>query len=208
MKFGNDAINRFLSLVQITKHEVAKKFLSFDSGSIKTLDIALKNNENKDELYNTHMMILYKGSKYGELIYFKDEADTVFSDDDLEFIKSILNKRLEGLPLIYKNNLRFVYEEGGLENEHIKISTDSPGSNSDIYIVIRCRTYTMSSDDSDLSDDLWNILCNDKNLMLNILKYYMKDSKCFSSNIQKRIQSYYDSLTDSEKLLLELEEEI
>ena len=48
MKFSNDTINRFLSLVQITKHEEAKKFLSFDSGSIKTLDIVLKNNENED----------------------------------------------------------------------------------------------------------------------------------------------------------------
>lgn len=208
MKFSNDTINRFLSLVQITKHEEAKKFLSFDSGSIKTLDIVLKNNENNDELYNTHMMVLYKGSKYGELIYFKDEADTVFSDDDLEFIKSILNKRLEGLPLIYKNNLKLVFEEGGLENEHIKISKNSSGSNSDIYIVIRCRAYTMSSNDADLSDDLWNILCHDKNLMLNILKYYMKDSKYFSPKIQKRIQSYYDSLPDSEKLLLELGEDI
>lgn len=208
MEFSRDTINRFLSLVQNESREDAKKFLSFDSGHIKTLDIVLKNNENKDDLYNTHMMILYKGSKYGELIYFKDEADTVFSNDDLEFIKSILNKRLDGLPLIYKNNLKLVFEEGGLENEHIKISKDSSGSNSDIYIVIRCRTYTMSSDDADLSDDLWNILCYDKNLMLDMLKYYMKDSKYFSPKIQKRIQSYYDSLPDSEKLLLELGEDI
>ena len=66
----------------------------------------------------------------------------------------------------------------------------------------------MSSNDADLSDDLWNILCHDKNLMLNILKYYMKDSKYFSPKIQKKIQSYYDSLPDSEKLLLELGEDI
>ena len=208
MEFSIDTINRFLSLVQITKHEVAKKFLSFDSGSIKTLDIALKNNENKDELYNTHMMILYKGSKYGKLIYFKDEADTVFSDDDLEFIKSILNKRLEGLPLIYKNNLRFVYEEGVLKNEHITIAEQSFCGKLNIYLNIRGRIYNMTRDDADLSDYLWGILCNDKSLMLDMLKCYMKDSKYFSPKIQKRIQSYYDSLPDSEKLLLELGEDI
>lgn len=77
-----------------------------------------------------------------------------------------------------------------------------------IYLDIRGRGYNMTRDDADLSDYLWGILCNDKNLMLDMLNCYMEDSECFSSNIQKRIQSYYDSLTDSEKLLLELGEEI
>ena len=103
-----------------------------------------------------------------------------------------------------------VYDEGGLKNEyeHTTIAERSFCGKLNIYLNIRGRIYNMTRDDADLSDYLWGILCNDKSLMLDMLKYYMEDSECFSSNIHKRIHTLYDSLTDSEKLLLELGEEI
>ena len=208
MKFTKNEINRFLALIKSHDHNSAREFLYSDIGRIKTIEVTLKNSENKDVIPDTHIAIIYRNAIFTEHIFFKDEDDAVFSDDDLEFIKSILNKKLEGFLLIYKSNLRLVYDEGGLKNEHITIAKQSFCGKLNTYINIRCRAYNMTRDDADLSDYLWGILCNDKNLMLDMLKYYMKDSECFSSNIQKRIQSYYDSLTDSEKLLLELGEEI
>ena len=206
MEFTKDEINRFLALIKSYYHNAAREFLYSDIGRIKTISITLKNSENKNLVYDTHIVIIYEHAT--EIIHFNDAASAVFSDDDLEFLKSILDKKLEGLLLIYKNNLRTVYDEGGLKNEHITISKESFFGKLNIYINIRDRTYNMTRDDADLSDYLWGILCNSKTLMLDMLKYYMKDSECFSSNIQKRIQLYYDSLTDSEKLLLELGEEI
>lgn len=210
MKFTKNEINRFLGLIKSHYHNAAREFLSSDIGRIKTIVISLKNSENKDLIFDTHIIIRYKNAIFAEHIYFKDEDDAVFSDDDLKFIKSIFNKKLKGLLLIYKSNLRLVYDEGILKNEHITISKESYCSKLNIYINIRGsdRIYNMTRDDADLSDYLWGILCNDKSLMLDMLKYYMKDSECFSSNIQKRIQLYYDSLTDSEKLLFELGEDI
>lgn len=208
MKFTKNEINRFLALIKSHGHNSAREFLYSDVGRIKTIDISLKNSENKDVIPDTHIAIIYRNAIFTEHIFFKDEDDAVFSDDDLKFIKSILKKKLKGFLLIYKNNLRTVYDEGVLKNEHITIAKQSFCGNLNIYINIRGRTYNMTRDDADLSDYLWSILCNDKSLMLDMLNCYMKDSECFSSNIQKRIQSYYDSLTDSEKLLLELGEEI
>ena len=210
MKFTKNEINRFLALMESYYHNAAREFLSSDIGRIKTIEVTLKNSENKDAVFDTYIAIIYKNALFTEHIHFKDEDDAVLSDDDLKFIKSILNKKLKGFLLIYKSNLRLVYDEGGLKNEyeHITISKESFCGKLNAYINIRGRIYNMTRDDADLSDYLWGILCNDKSLMLDMLKYYMKDSECFSSNIQKRIQSYYDSLTDSEKLLLELGEEI
>lgn len=208
MKFTKNEINRFLALIKSHDHNSAREFLYSDVGRIKTIDISLKNSENKDVIPDTHIAIIYRNAIFTEHIFFKDEDDAVFSDDDLKFIKSILKKKLKGFLLIYKNNLRTVYDEGVLKNEHITIAERSFCGKLNTYLNIRGRIYNMTRDDADLSDYLWGILCNDKSLMLDMLKYYMKDSECFSSNIQKRIQSYYDSLTDSEKLLLELGEEI
>lgn len=208
MKFTKNEINRFLALIKSHDHNSAREFLYSDVGRIKTIDISLKNSENKDVIPDTHIAIIYRNAIFTEHIFFKDEDDAVFSDDDLKFIKSILKKKLKGFLLIYKNNLRTVYDEGVLKNEHITIEEQSFCGKLNIYLNIRGRVYNMTRDDADLSDYLWGILCNDKSLMLDMLKYYMEYSECFSSNIQKRIQSYYDSLTDSEKLLLELGEEI
>lgn len=208
MKFTKNEINRFLALIKSHDHNSAREFLYSDVGRIKTIDISLKNSENKDVIPDTHIAIIYRNAIFTEHIFFKDEDDAVFSDDDLKFIKSIFNKKLKDFLLIYKNNLRTVYDEGVLKNEHITIAEQSFCGKLNIYLNIRGRVYNMTRDDADLSDYLWGILCNDKSLMLDMLKYYMEYSECFSSNIQKRIQSYYDSLTDSEKLLLELGEEI
>lgn len=210
MKFTKNEINRFLALIKSHDHNSAREFLYSDIGRIKTIGISLKNSENKDVIPDTHIAIIYRNAIFTEHIFFKDEDDAVFSDDDLKFIKSILKKKLKGFLLIYKSNLRLVYDEGGLKNEykHITIAEQSFCGKLNIYLNIRGRIYNMTRDDADLSDYLWGILCNDKSLMLDMLKYYMEDSECFSSNIQKRIQSYYESLTDSEKLLLELGEEI
>lgn len=208
MRFTKNEINRFLALIKSHDHNSAREFLYSDVGRIKTIDISLKNSENKDVIPDTHIAIIYRNAIFTEHIFFKDEDDAVFSGDDLKFIKSIFNKKLKDFLLIYKNNLRTVYDEGVLKNEHITIAEQSFCGKLNIYLNIRGRIYNMTRDDADLSDYLWGILCNDKSLMLDMLKYYMKDSECFSSNIQKRIQLYYDSLTDSEKLLFELGEDI
>lgn len=205
MEFTKSEINRFLALVK--NHDEAARFLSFDGGHIKAFDIVLKSNENKGDAYDTHIMLLYNHGMYADLIYFKDEDDIVFSDKDLEFIKSIIDRRLDDLPLIYKSDLRMVYEED-IENGRIKIADESFNNNYNILIIIFGRCYSMTRYDADLSDDAWNVLYRKKNLMLDMLKYYMKDTRYFSPKIQKRIQAYYDSLSDSDKLLLELGEEL
>ena len=208
MKFTKNEINRFLALIKSHDHNTAREFLYSDVGRIKTIDISLKNSENRDVIPDTHIAIIYRNAIFTEHIFFKDEDDAVFSDDDLKFIKSIFNKKLKDFLLIYKSNLRTVYDKGVLKNEHITIKEQSFCGKLNTYLNIRGRVYNMTRDDADLSDYLWGILCNDKSLMLDMLNCYMEDSECFSSNIQKRIQSYYDSLTDSEKLLLELGENI
>lgn len=206
MEFTKDEINRFLALV--TNNAEATRFLSFDGGHIKTFDIVSKNNETKDYVYDTHIMVLYEHEMYADLIYFKDEADIVFSDNDLKFIKSIIDRRLDGLSLIYKSDLKMVYEED-IKNSRIKITDESFNDNNyNVLIVISGRCYSMTRYDADLSDDAWNVLYHKKDLMLEMLKYYMKDTRYFSPKIQKRIQAYYDSLSDSDKLLLEVGEDI
>ena len=185
MEFTKDEINRFLALVQSYEHNSAREFLYSDVGRIKTIDISLKNSENKDVIPDTHIAIIYRNAIFTEHIFFKDEDDVVFSDDDLKFIKSIFNKKLKDFLLIYKNDLRTAYDEGDLKNEHITIAEQSFCGKLNIYLNIRGRIYNMTRDSADLSDYLWGILCNDKSLMLDMLKCYMKDSECFSLSVRE-----------------------
>ena len=51
MKFTKNEINRFLALIKSHDHNSAREFLYSDIGRIKTIDISLKNNENKAKKY-------------------------------------------------------------------------------------------------------------------------------------------------------------
>ena len=206
MEFTKDEINRFASLARTS--DKARRFLSSDGGHIKAADIVLKDN-NSEDVYETRIIVSYEHETCYNIIYFKDEGRTVFSDDDSRFIKSMLKKRLCGLHLIYTTDVRSAYEEDDISSRDIKIVDDSfmYTDGFDICISLLGNLHDITYDNADFTDDVWDVLYSKRDIMLQLLKYYMHyrdDLKCFSPKIQKRIQTYYDSLSDSDKLLLEI----
>ena len=66
----------------------------------------------------------------------------------------------------------------------------------------------LSEYDSDVSDELWNIILNCSDNSARILSAYTSGNYVFTEKIGKRINDLYESLSDSDKLLLELGENI
>ena len=63
-------------------------------------------------------------------------------------------------------------------------------------------------DNADRSDELWNIILNHGDNSERILSAYASGKYVFPEKIEKRFNDLYDSLSDSDKLLLELGEKI
>ena len=207
MEFTKDEIEKFAYLVKISEGETARKFLSSDKFHITTADVELKNDNNKDDVPMTN--IIAAGVVESPLpisleacFYFKDEKNIVFSDGTLKFIKSIIERRLNGLSLIYTDSAKSVYFEGDIAQASIDVSffKYDPA----LRISIFDRPFDVGEYDADFSANVWSALCSRKDIMMKIFKY----SEYCSSKIQKRIQTYYDNLSNSDKLLLELGEEL
>ena len=69
-------------------------------------------------------------------------------------------------------------------------------------------SFDLSENNADVSDEIWDIILNDRERVNNMLLPYVSGTCPVSDNIKKRLQALYESLSDSDKLLLELGEKI
>lgn len=207
MEFTKDEINRFLALAPGYYKKDIRKFLSFDRGHIIMASVGLKDNKHKDNVYATHVMTIYGDPLIlPSTFYFRDTYARTFSDETLGFIKQLIKRRLSGIPLIYTNDIEVLYAEDGIAQA--SIDDIAFKFTSEICISIHGNLFTMTKYDADFSDNFWSTLYSIKGLMMKMAKYYMEIPEYFSPKIQKRIQTYYDSLSDSDKLLLEIGEDL
>ena len=66
----------------------------------------------------------------------------------------------------------------------------------------------LSENNADVSDYMWNIILNNRDNVNFMMSAYVSGKYSVSDNIKKRLQALYDSLSDSDKLLLELGEDL
>ena len=90
-----------------------------------------------------------------------------------------------------------------LDDKVVKFLVSDLFSHGDCFAGIRLSEYN-----GDLSDDLWNIILSRSDNSVRILSAYVSGKYAFSEKIGKRINDLYESLSDSDKLLLELGENI
>ena len=66
----------------------------------------------------------------------------------------------------------------------------------------------LSENNADFSNEIWDIVLSDRSNVAFMASEYVSGTYSASDNIKKRIQALYDSLSDSDKLLLELGEDL
>ena len=139
-------------------------------------------------------------------------------EDDAEFILSFISHHFKNLKLVFSSSKAraFVVDIGcmsasahyacysGFVNGHIVklLNVDL------VFQGYNFISFSLSDNDAEVPDDVWNVILDDRNNVNCILSAYVHEKHYFSDNNKKRIQSLYDSLSDSDKLLLELGEDI
>ena len=220
MNVTTEETKRFLKLVNPRDRNEAKKLLSnknavvinvfTDADEELYIDAAEVRTVKPDGTYDMD------GVKFS-LIRFNSKFMSL-GEDDAEFILSFISHHFKNLKLVFSSSKThaFVVDIGGMSasahyacysgfvNGHIVkfLNVDL------VFQGYNFISFSLSDNDAEVPDDVWNVILDDRNNVNCILSAYVHEKYYFSDNIKKRIQAVYDSLTDSEKLLFELDEDI
>lgn len=139
-----------------------------------------------------------------------DKTFTPFKEDDVEFITSYISRRFNNLKLIFSSSMVRVFAENtSVINVAISCLDDGVFITKLFYNnYAGTLVLELSENNADFSNELWNIVLNNRSNVNRMMLAYVSGKYYVSDNIKKRIQALYESLPDSEKLLLELGEEI
>ena len=203
MNVTEKEINKFIGLFWREDYERVCDFLSS-----KTLfGIYTQMIENRSGGY------IITGDSSGHYI----RLNSWINKKDIDFVLSFISRYFENFKLIFSSSIIhiFVATTENMQATLCKTSyIDSDGtavklldvdlfSHGDSFARIYLSEY-----DSDVSDELWNIILNCSDNSARILSAYTSGNYVFTEKIGKRINDLYESLSDSDKLLLELGEEI
>ena len=136
---------------------------------------------------------------------------------DIDFVLSFISRYFENFKLIFSSSDVHIFI-ATTENmqaairDAMYIDLDGKVINYltvDLFFQGSYFTYiNLLEDNADISDELWNILLNYPDSAAHMLSTYTSGKYVFPEKIEKRINDLYESLSDSDKLLLELGENI
>ena len=217
MNVTEEEINKFVSLFWREDYEYVRDFLS--SKTVFEICTCIKENdsgnfirieETRDVDLSGHYNISYPTIKEIRL-------NSWINKNDIDFILSFISRYFENFKLIFSSstthifvatteNMQATVREVSYidsDNKAVKFLVADLFSHGDAFARIHFSEYK-----GDLSDELWNIILNQSDNSACILSAYVSGKYAFPEKIEKRINNLYESLSDSDKLLLELGEKI
>ena len=138
--------------------------------------------------------------------------NSYISKKDIDFILSFISRYFENFKLIFSSSEVHIFV-ATTENVQAAIRDD-------VYINIKYLAadlffkgkyfahINLLEDNADISDELWNAILSYSDSAAHMLSAYTTGKYVFPEKIRKRINDLYESLSDSDKLLLELGENI
>ena len=220
MNVTTEETKRFLKLVNPRDRNEAKKLLSNKNVAVINvfthtdeepyIDVAEARKVKSTGAYDMDSL------KFS-LIRFNSKFMSL-GEDDAEFILSFISHHFKNLKLVFSSSKAhaFVVDIGGMSaSAHYACYSGFVDGHIvkllDVDLVFQGYnfiSFSLSDNDAEVPDDVWNVILDDRNNANCILSAYAHEKHYFSDNNKKRIQSYYESLSDSDKLLLELGEDI
>ena len=216
MNVTEKEINKFIGLFWREDYECVRDFLS----SKKAFGIYTSMRENGSGFIRMeeacdadsygHYNISYPTTKQIRL-------NSHISKKDIDFVLSFISRYFENFKLIFSSSTAHVFvtttenmqatvrEVSYIDSDNtvVKFLIADLFYHGDAFVRIHFSEYK-----GDLSDELWNIILNDSDNSARILSAYASGKYTFPEKIEKRINDLYESLSDSDKLLLELGEKI
>ena len=220
MNVIDEETKRFLKLVNPLDRGEAKKFLLNKNVAVINvfthadeepyIDVAEARKVKSTGAYNMDSL------KFS-LIRFNSKF-TSLGEDDVEFILSFISHHFKNLKLVFSSSEAhaFIVDIGGMSaSVHYACYSGFVDGHTikllNVDLVFQGYnfiSFSFSDDDVEVPDDVWYVILGDRNNVNCILSAYVHEKHYFSDNNKKRIQALYDSLSDSDKLLLELGENI
>ena len=127
--------------------------------------------------------------------------------DALPFILSIINKISHKMRMIYSNDTYIVYSSDRIKNADIIVARYTDNIY-EAWLITPGYNYSLSAPNADICDEFLEYICSDDDNKHKLLREYALRPEIFSKEIRNKIKLIYNSLSDSDKLLLELGEKI
>ena len=202
---------RFLNFVDPGYRSCMNDILSNISAMYEPIIyVRMDTDENNSAYHGNYIIVISEDTALDVKIIAFDKTFTPFKEDDVEFITSYISRRFDNLKLIFSSSMTRVFAKN-TSTINVAISCLDDG----VFITklsyssyIGTIVLELSENNADFSNELWNIVLNSRSNVNRMMLAYVSGKYHVSDNIKKRIQALYESLSDSDKLLLELGEDI
>ena len=215
MNVTAEEINKFIGLFYREDYERVRDFLS--SKKVFGIYTLLSENGSDNCIRIEETCDVDSSGHYISYPTIKEiRLNSCISKNDIDFVLSFISRYFENFKLIVSSlsihifvvtteNMQAILEVSYIDSDNtvVKFLIADLFYHNDCFMRIRLSDCT-----ADLSDELWNIILNYSDNSARILSAYTSDKYVFSEKIEKRINDLYESLSDSDKLLLELGEDI
>ena len=215
MNVTEEEINKFIGLFYREDYERVRGFLS--SKKVFGIYTLLSENGSDNCIRIEATCDVDSSGHYISYPTIKEiRLNSCISKNDIDFVLSFISRYFENFKLIVSSllihifvvtteNMQAVLEVSYIDSDNtvVKFLVADLFYHNDCFMRIRLSDCT-----ADLSDELWNIILNCSDNSARILSAYTSGNYVFTEKIGKRINDLYESLSDSDKLLLELGEEI
>ena len=214
-------LNRFLDFFDNTCRDNALHLIC--SNKTVVIRVVMKRKENKDAGFDSSMIVTEaRGiSSYGGY----DMSDSTitqlnfnpkfkyFKDGDVQFMATFIPRYFTNFKLIFSSPFTHIFIADVDDLTFDAYDATPVRSDHGIYVIPHMALFhhanlltilNLSETDAYLSDYLWSVVLKSHETTKYLLSAYMSGEYKISDNINKRIHDLYESLTYSEKLLLEL----
>ena len=210
MNVTDEETKRFLKLIDPTYRSDMRDILSNMHTMYAPIVFVRMDTEGNNSAYHGNYIVICEDTASNSKVIAFDKTFTPFKEDDVEFITSYISRRFNNLKLIFSSSTVHLFAENtSVINVVISCLDDGVFITKLFYNnYAGILLFDLSENNADFSNELWNAILSDRSNVNRMMSAYVSGKYYVSDNIKKRIQALYESLLDSDKLLLELGEDI
>ena len=211
MNVTDEETKRFLKLIDPTYRSDMRDILS-NMHAMHAPIVFVRMLNTGDDTFSYHgnyILVIGEDTAFNSKVIVFDQTFAKFKEDNAEFITSYISRRFNNLKLIFSSSVTRIFAEN-ISAINLAISCLDDGvfiaklfSNNNAALA-----FELSENNADFSNEIWDIALSDRSNVNHMMSAYISGKYYVSDNIKKRIQALYESLSESDKLLLELGEDI
>lgn len=195
MNLSEEEKKKFMSMVALETYAEGKKFIE-DLSGILYVDINFS--EDHKSVKSIYVAPLV-GRDFSIILS--------YDNNGFDFIASIIDKISPKIELVYSNNEYVSYSLVDPEDVSIECTSNYNGVYK-AWLNLSGGTYCLSDRGCTICNNVLEALCTDDENKHDLFKIYVLHPESMSKKICDMIKPFYDELPASDKLLLELGEDI